>query len=86
MGVGAAGEGLHEHEDETPKGDCDDEDVVENPERFAVVEDSAVKEEDAEFDAAVCAFFDYQNGVVELLRWVCQSMTYHIHMGNGLIG
>ena len=58
MGVGAASEGLHEHEDDTPKDNGDDENVVEDPERVAVVEDSAVKEEDAKFDAAVCEFFD----------------------------
>ena len=67
VGVGAAGEGLHEHEDEAPEDDCDDEDVVEDPERVTLVEDSAVKEEDAKFDAAVCEFFDHQNGPVELL-------------------
>ena len=59
MGIGAAGEGLQEHEYDTPKGDCDDEDVVEDPERFAVVEDSAVEEEDAEFDTAVCELLDH---------------------------
>ena len=59
MGVGAAGEGLQEHENDAPKDDCDDEDVVEDPEGLAVVEDSAVEEEDAEFDAAVCEFFDH---------------------------
>ena len=53
MGVGAAGEGLHEHENEAPNGDSADEDVVEDAERLALVEDSTVKEEDAEFDAAV---------------------------------
>ena len=82
MGVCAAGKKLHEHENETPNGNCNDEDVVEDPERSTVVEDSAVKEEDAEFDAAVCEFFDHQNGVVELLRGFSQSMTYHCHGGD----
>lgn len=33
-----------------------------------VIEDSAVEEEDTELDAAVCEFFNYQGGVIELLR------------------
>ena len=70
MGVGAAGEDLHEHENETPESDCDDEDVVEDPERSVVVEDSAVEEEDAEFDAAVCEFFNHQHGPVELFKMI----------------
>ena len=32
-----------------------------------LVEDSAVKEENTEFDAAVCELLNYQGGVVELL-------------------
>ena len=68
MGVGAASEHFHKHEDETPNGDCDDEDVVEDPECITMVEDTAVEEEDAEFDAAVCEFLKHQNGFVELLK------------------
>ena len=59
MGVGTAGEGLHEHENDTPEGDYDDKNVIEDPKRVAMVEDSAIKEEDAEFDATVCEFFDH---------------------------
>ena len=76
MRVGAAGEGFHEHKDETPDGDGDDENVVDDPKFLAMVEDSAVEEEDAEFDAAVCELFNDQNGEVELLKWWSQSMAY----------
>ena len=58
MGVGAAGEGFQEHENDTPEDYCDDEDVVEDAEGLAVVEDSAVEEKHAEFYAAVGEFFD----------------------------
>ena len=59
MGVRAARERLHEHEDETPQSNSDNENVVEQAEHVVMVEDAAVKEEDAEFDAAVCEFLDY---------------------------
>ncbi|KAF6228445.1 hypothetical protein HO133_008175 [Letharia lupina] len=52
MGVSAACEGLHKHEDKAPKSDDDDENIVEDAERFMVIEDSAVEEEDTELDAA----------------------------------
>lgn len=68
MGVSAACEGLHKYEDKAPKSDDDDENIVDDAERFMVIEDSAVEEEDTELDAAVCEFFNYQDGVIELLR------------------
>lgn len=72
MGVSAACEGLHKHEDKAPKSDDDDENIVEDAERFMVIEDSAVEEEDTELDAAVCEFFNYQGGVIELAL-VCDA-------------
>ena len=66
MGIRAASERLHEHEDETPQSDGDNEDVVEEAEHVMMVEDAAVEEEDTEFDAAVCEFFDYQCRPVKL--------------------
>ena len=68
MGVRAARERLHKHEDETPQSYSDNENVVEQAERVVMVEDAAVEEEDAEFDAAVCEFLDYQCRPVELWR------------------
>lgn len=65
-GIGAAFKRLGEQEDETPERDGDDEDVVEVAEEFVVVEDAAVEEEDAELDAAVGEFFNYQDRAVNL--------------------
>ena len=73
IGVIAARERLGKYEYKAPNSDNEDEDIVQGPKGFVLIKDSAIKEEDAEFDAAVSELLDYPRGTVDLSR--CRSQS-----------
>ena len=73
IGVIAARERLHKHEYEAPNSDNEDESIVQGPKGLMLIKDSAIKEENTEFDAAVSELLDYPRGPVDLSR--CRSQS-----------
>ena len=68
VGFRAASKGLQKNKEKAPESNNTDKNIVEDSKCFALVEDSAVEEENTELDAGVCELFDYQSGKIDLLR------------------
>ena len=68
VGISAASKGLQKNKEKAPECDDTNKNIIKNSKCFALIEDSAVKEENTELDAGVCELFDDQSGIVELLR------------------
>ena len=57
---------LQQQKHETPERDKDDENIIRDSERFMSKKDTAIKEENAEFDTTVCEFLDDDGGISNL--------------------
>ena len=68
VGISAASKGLQKHKEKAPEGDDTNKNVIKDSKHFALIEDSAVEEENTKLDAGVCELFDDQSGIIELLR------------------
>ena len=67
VGISTASKGLQKYKEKAPEGDDTNKNIVKDSKRLALIEDSAVKEENTKLDAGVGELFDNQNGIIELL-------------------
>ena len=68
VGISAASKGLQKNKEKAPEGDDTNKNIVKDSKRFALVENSAVEEENTKLNAGVCELFNDQSGIIELLR------------------